>query len=292
MDIKKYEILLDAIESGSVTNTAERMNYTQSGLSHMLNNLEQELGVKLVIRDRNGVRPTSIGKTLMPYIRKIVDENERFMQALGEASGVMKGDITLGSIDTVSTVFLPGIIGKFKEKYPDIDFAIKNGSYEDNEGWIKRSEVDCGFIMVPTEEQFNYIPIISDRYVLVSGKKYNIKFKNPKAVSLKELEKLTLISADDLHTTNCLEEFKRDSSDIKFSITTQNIYSAIKFLNEIESCCIMPISLAEEFLDSLNVYELEKEYLRTIAFAYGDQEEMSPVTKIFVAFVKDFILGE
>ena len=71
MSLVKYEVLLNALEYGSITAAAEKMGYTQSGVSHLINSLEKELGVKLIIRGRNGVRPTPVGESLMPYIRRI-----------------------------------------------------------------------------------------------------------------------------------------------------------------------------------------------------------------------------
>ena len=56
MESKKLEALLMAVDLGSFTKAAEVMGYTQSGLTHMMNSLEREVGFTLLERGRGGVR--------------------------------------------------------------------------------------------------------------------------------------------------------------------------------------------------------------------------------------------
>lgn len=53
MDFKKCEALLAAIDTGSFTKAAEQLHYTPSGISHMMTNLEAELGFPLLYRSKN-----------------------------------------------------------------------------------------------------------------------------------------------------------------------------------------------------------------------------------------------
>ena len=61
MDSKKVSALLTAIDRGSLTAAAAELGYTQSGLTHMMNSLEDELGVSLLIRSKGGVRLSPTG---------------------------------------------------------------------------------------------------------------------------------------------------------------------------------------------------------------------------------------
>ena len=72
MDTKKLEALLTAVELGSFTRAAEVLGYTQSGLTHMMNSLENEIGLRLLDRSYSGVRLSETGKTLMPKIHRLL----------------------------------------------------------------------------------------------------------------------------------------------------------------------------------------------------------------------------
>ena len=68
MDTKKLEALLTAVELGSFTRAAEVLGYTQSGLTHMMNSLEKDIGFTVLVRGRSGVRAGD-GRVLQPRSR-------------------------------------------------------------------------------------------------------------------------------------------------------------------------------------------------------------------------------
>ena len=58
MDTKKLAALAAAVRLGSFTRAAEELGYTQSGLTHMMNSLEKDVGFPVLVRSRSGVRLT------------------------------------------------------------------------------------------------------------------------------------------------------------------------------------------------------------------------------------------
>ena len=77
MDSKKLEILMTAVDLGSFSKASEVVGYTQSGLTHLVDSLEREIGLRLVRRDRSGVSLTREGEALMPSIREFLRENAK-----------------------------------------------------------------------------------------------------------------------------------------------------------------------------------------------------------------------
>lgn len=70
MDSKKFEILMTAVNLGSFSKASEVVGYTQSGLTHLINGLEREIGMKLIRRDHSGISLTEDGEALLPAIRE------------------------------------------------------------------------------------------------------------------------------------------------------------------------------------------------------------------------------
>ena len=286
MDTLKYEILLKSIETGSISAAAEKMGYSQPGASHMINSLENELGLKLVSRTKNGVKLTSAGKALLPYIKNVVSENNSLLQAASDMTGLMTGSITIGSMDTISTSFLPEIISEFKKLYPNIAFDLKNGSYIDNERWLLHKDVKCGFVMLPTAAEFNLLPVIRDRFVIVSGKNYRPNFADPKAVTKEEVLAENLILVDGIDAYEISRIFSTDINKLDVSITTKNTLAFIKMVQNNPGVGILPSTLAEEFTSLLNIYEFKESYDRTLALAYTSKKDASPITKKFIEFLE------
>ena len=67
MNLQKYLAFVKTVECGSFTKAAEILNYSQSGISRMIHDLEKEWKVLLLERSRGGVRLTSDGLKLLPY---------------------------------------------------------------------------------------------------------------------------------------------------------------------------------------------------------------------------------
>lgn len=72
MDLRKLEALVVAVELGSFTKAAQQLGYSQSGLTHMMNALEQEIGFSLLLRDHRGVRLTAQGQQIYPTIQQLL----------------------------------------------------------------------------------------------------------------------------------------------------------------------------------------------------------------------------
>ena len=70
MDTKKLEALAAAVQYGRFTRAAEALGYTQSGMTHMMNSLERDIGFPVLLRGRGGVRLTPAGERIYPLVRE------------------------------------------------------------------------------------------------------------------------------------------------------------------------------------------------------------------------------
>ena len=77
MNILKYMAFLKTVETGSFTKAAELLNYSQSGVSRMISDLEREWRITLLERDRTGIRLTSDGSRLLPYAQSLCTEYQK-----------------------------------------------------------------------------------------------------------------------------------------------------------------------------------------------------------------------
>jgi len=125
----RYEAFVKITENGSFTKTAEDLGYTQSAVSQMIKNLEEELDTSLVIRSRKGVTLTPDGEEFLPYIKNVYNAHRELIEKRNEMRGLESGIIRMGTFSSVSSNWLPGLIKKFKETYPSVHFDIKQGEY-------------------------------------------------------------------------------------------------------------------------------------------------------------------
>ena len=102
MDFRKYEVFLRTLECGSLTRAGEELGYTQSGVSHMMKSLEEEVGFCLFSRGRAGVELTAEGARIVPIIRELSKWNEQLSQVLSSIKGFELGTIRIATIASIS----------------------------------------------------------------------------------------------------------------------------------------------------------------------------------------------
>ena len=167
MSIPKYNAVLKTIESGSITAAAEQLGYTQSAVSRMIADLEREWGIKLLQRSRAGISVSSEGFVLLPLLQSICNEHKKLEQRIEEIHHVGYGLIRVGTVSSVSMRWLPQIMKSFREVYPNINFYLRIGEYNDLEEWLRRGEVDCSFVSMPSSDALSTTFLKQDRLLAV-----------------------------------------------------------------------------------------------------------------------------
>ena len=96
-NVQKYMAFIKTVEYGSFTKAAEILNYSQSAVSRMINDLEKEWNVTLLERNRTGVKLTSDGMKILPIAQSVCREFERLQEQIDEINGLQSGLIRIGT---------------------------------------------------------------------------------------------------------------------------------------------------------------------------------------------------
>ena len=167
MNILKYMAFLKAVEYGSFTRAAEALNYSQSGVSRMILDLEKEWNITLLERSRSGIRLTSDGSRMLPYAQSLCSEYQKLQMQVDDLHGVQSGIIRIATFSSGAIHWVPNIIKAFQKDYPGIDYELLLGDYTEIEDWIAQGRVDCGFLRLPTRPDFETIPLGRDRLLAI-----------------------------------------------------------------------------------------------------------------------------
>ncbi|MEJ4047159.1 LysR family transcriptional regulator [Erwinia sp. SLM-02] len=167
INIQKYKAFMKVVELGSFTKAAEKLFYSQSAISRMINDLEKEWQVSLFERHRSGVRLTSDGIKLLPFAKSVCEEYLKLQAEVDALNGLQSGIIRIGTFSSVATHWLPGMLSAFQRDYPNIDFELLLGDYTEIEAWIAEGRVDCGFTRLPALAGLETIFLEKDEYLAV-----------------------------------------------------------------------------------------------------------------------------
>ena len=130
MDSKKLEILMTAVDLGSLSKAAEVVGYTQSGLTHLVDSLEREIGMTLVQRDHSGIALTEEGKALMPAIREFLRANARLENQISAITEKSAQTIRVAAYASIAMRWMPEILYRFRRVCPHIDVDLRTVDHE------------------------------------------------------------------------------------------------------------------------------------------------------------------
>lgn len=177
MDTKKVSALLVSIDRGSLTAAAAELGYTQSGLTHMMNSLEDELGLNLLVRSKNGVHLSPAGQELLPQMRALVEAAE----ALDSSSERLRqrnfSTLRLGAYSSVARQWLPGVLSEFRRTNPDTEVVMDVGGIMDIFEGIKNDKLDCGIVSYQESlcQGLGWVPLREDALVAVLPGNYKAR---------------------------------------------------------------------------------------------------------------------
>lgn len=174
MESKKLEALLMAVDLGSFTKAAEVLGYTQSGLTHMMNSLEKEVGFTLLERGRSGVSLTEEGERIAPAVREFLQANARLDSVIEQVASSRTEIIRVSAYASIAMHWLPGIIQRFREECPDVDVDIRMADHVDVPyELLAQGKMDAILVSPQDEGQYEWVHLADDPMFAVLPKDFD-----------------------------------------------------------------------------------------------------------------------
>ena len=127
MDIKNPEYILEIARQQSVTRAAQKLFITQSALSKRIRAMEQELGVEILMRSRQGIRFTPAGETVLAHANEAARQMEQLRRDLCRLDGTIGGSLRAGISINYTLYRLPDVLALYCKKYPKVKLNITTG---------------------------------------------------------------------------------------------------------------------------------------------------------------------
>jgi DNA-binding transcriptional LysR family regulator len=124
MELRQLAYFVAVAEERNFTRAAQRIPIAQPAISQQIRRLESELGERLFVRDRRGIRLTAAGQALLPHARAMLADAAHARQAMAALSGLRTGRLAFGFVQPLPDRRLPGLLGAFHRQYPQIELRL------------------------------------------------------------------------------------------------------------------------------------------------------------------------
>ena len=167
-DLVDLRLFRHVVEAGSITHGAERSHLALAAASTRIRHMEEALGAPLLTRSRQGVVPTSAGRTLLQHARVILTQTERLREELAAYSGGLAGQVRVLSNTNALTEFLPEALSAFLAEHPQVSVDLEERLSDEIVGLIAEGVGDIGIVAGTVDTgALETFPFRSDRFVLV-----------------------------------------------------------------------------------------------------------------------------
>lgn len=158
MDIRVLRYFLMVAREENITKAAEQLHITQPTLSRQLQQLEDELGVKLFRRGNHSIQLTEDGMLLKRRAQDIVALTDKAEKELRHEEETVTGELMIGSGETRSVKELAEVIALFQKEYPGVQYDFYTANADDIKERLDRGLLDIGLLAEPVDiSKYNFV---------------------------------------------------------------------------------------------------------------------------------------
>ncbi|MFD0684342.1 LysR family transcriptional regulator [Actinomadura fibrosa] len=146
MELRQLEYFVAVTEEASFTRAAARLHVAQPGVSAQIRQLERELGQPLLDRSGRTVRLTEVGAAVLPYARAALAAVQGARLTVDELTGLLRGRVTIGTIDWSRALDLPGILAGFHRDHPNVEITVTQDDSASLAASLRAGAIDLAFL--------------------------------------------------------------------------------------------------------------------------------------------------
>jgi DNA-binding transcriptional LysR family regulator len=281
-----YEIFLKVVETGNISKASEALDYTQSGISHVISALEKSVGFKLFVRSSNGVALTDNGRKLVPLIQNIVNQQQLLKQEVFDINHQVGGKLRIGSFTSATTLWLPQLIAHFRRNYPDVELEIVDGNYVDIKHWLRHGRIDAGFLAGQVEDSFIFHGLIRDPLLVVMSQDHPLAQKE--VVTLDDVVSYPIILQPEGYNIDMRAILNKASGSYDIRYNLRDDISILSFVDSGLGISILPELVLKSQQSDITRRPLSPAESRNIGIATLPTQN-SILVKLFVTYMRDLL---
>lgn len=287
MNTQRIQILLAAIDYGSLTRAGHKLGYTQSYLTQTMKSLEEELGFPLLVKTNRGVEPTNEARLLMPAMRKLISTEEKLKQEISEIQGVHRGNIRIGSYVSTSVHWIPQILSYFQNNYPEIVFKIEEMGHDDLIRGLIDGSLDIALMSTPGTDSIEFIPVLDDPMMVVFPPDHELgKYDY---VPVRELEKYPFIMTYKSFDNDPQKVFEGAGFMPEVRYYSREDFAILSMVQKGLGLAILPELTLSEFPGEYESRMLDPESYRKLGIGIRSAADAGPLARLIIKFIKENI---
>jgi len=162
MDLRALRYFVEVVRCQSFTVAAEHLFVGQSAVSKLVRNLEEDVGVPLLIRDegqrKRRVILTDAGQIVLTYAQHMLASERALMEELSSLGNLQQGSLSIG-IPPLGATILAAAISEFHKRWPKIELKLLESGSLVVEAAVRAAELEFGVFLAPIADDLSCISV-------------------------------------------------------------------------------------------------------------------------------------
>ena len=295
MDLQQIRYFVAVAKYESFSQAAQKLFVTQPILTRCVKNLEQELGLPLIVRTTRSFALTDAGKVLLEHGSRLLQQQEDLCRRMADLKQVRSGELRLSSPGPLLDLYFPKLVTGYHALHPGIRIHIRESGSRPVAQDVLDGSADMGVVMLPLEntDGLHVFPVIRDAVHAVVPK--NHPFADEPELKIERLRDVDLITYDKSNTLHHILLQRCRQQGFLPSIAYQSMMpNFILDTIALGTCVgILPRPMVGLGNDrGLVSIPLAPHFPWELALIISKERYLSCAAADFLAFARDFLSGE
>ena len=246
--IDKLEFFIALAREQHFGRAAEECGVTQPTLSAAIKQLEDQLGVMLVLRGSRFQGLTPEGAQVLEWARRIVGDARTMKEEMRAARHGLSGRIRIAAIPT-ALAMVPRLTTPFRDKHPGVTFSILSRTSIEVLSLLGNFEIDAGITYLDNEPlgRVTSVPLYSERYQLITAAGNMMSDRD--RVTWAEVSRLPLcLLTPDMQNRRIIDQHLAEAgTQVRPTLESNSMIVLFSHIRTGKWASIMPLNLAETF---------------------------------------------
>lgn len=146
LDIESLRVFTSVVDLKRMGLAAQRLNLTQSAVSHKIKRLENKVGLKLLKRGSEGFVSTTEGNSFLDYARRLVCLHDEMISNYPVSK--LQGQLVLGATEDATHGALARVLGQFRRSHPGVNLQIRIAQSLELLQWLDDGSIDLAILQL------------------------------------------------------------------------------------------------------------------------------------------------
>ena len=297
MELRQIRYFVAVAHKRHFTRAAEELSIAQPALSQQVQQLERELGVMLFERTSRQVRLTSAGEALLIRAERILAEVEWARMEMQEYSGLARGRVVIGALQSLEAFRFPALLARFHIRYPGIDIVLREEATERLLELLHTGQLDLTLIQIMDDSwppELTAAPVVTEKLlteelVLVVTPDHALAHRQNVAVEELRDEPFILFKPGSGLRHTIMQRSLAAGFTPRMLFESGELGTVRSLVAEGLGISILPRSVAEAQGREVAIVSLDPPPVRTILLAWHTNVYHAPASAAFLAFIRDDI---